>query len=140
MTPEPDEKICATCGRPFAWRRKWADVWHEVRYCSRGCRGGPGPLDRELETVLLDLLRARAPGATCCPSEAARAVADDDWRPLMERTRRAARRLAHEGRVIWSQRGRTVDPGTARGPVRIGRGSRFGDAPAPPDQDPRRPH
>ncbi|GJD50952.1 hypothetical protein OPKNFCMD_3702 [Methylobacterium crusticola] len=32
------EKPCAQCGRPFAWRRKWARVWDEVRYCSERCR------------------------------------------------------------------------------------------------------
>ena len=32
------EKICATCGRPFAWRKKWERVWDEVRYCSDKCR------------------------------------------------------------------------------------------------------
>ncbi|MHA6289198.1 DUF2256 domain-containing protein [Maricaulis sp. CAU 1757] len=32
------EKICAVCGRPFSWRRKWASVWDEVRYCSQRCR------------------------------------------------------------------------------------------------------
>ncbi len=32
-------KICATCGRPFTWRKKWAKVWDEVRYCSDRCRG-----------------------------------------------------------------------------------------------------
>ncbi|WP_308917389.1 DUF2256 domain-containing protein [Jannaschia sp. LMIT008] len=31
-------KDCAACGRPFAWRRKWAKVWDEVRYCSDRCR------------------------------------------------------------------------------------------------------
>lgn len=31
-------RICATCGRPFAWRRKWAKVWEEVRHCSERCR------------------------------------------------------------------------------------------------------
>ena len=31
-------KVCLQCGRPFAWRRKWAAVWEEVRYCSDGCR------------------------------------------------------------------------------------------------------
>lgn len=31
-------KTCVTCGRPFAWRRKWARVWDEVRYCSDRCR------------------------------------------------------------------------------------------------------
>ena len=31
-------KTCATCGRPFAWRRKWAKVWSDVRYCSGRCK------------------------------------------------------------------------------------------------------
>jgi hypothetical protein len=31
-------KICARCGRPFAWRKRWARVWDEVRYCSDRCR------------------------------------------------------------------------------------------------------
>jgi len=31
-------KICATCGRPFIWRKKWERVWEEVRYCSDRCR------------------------------------------------------------------------------------------------------
>ncbi|WP_299083172.1 DUF2256 domain-containing protein [uncultured Ruegeria sp.] len=32
------QKTCSTCGRPFAWRKKWAKVWDEVRYCSDRCR------------------------------------------------------------------------------------------------------
>lgn len=31
-------KTCLTCARPFVWRRKWAKVWDEVRYCSDRCR------------------------------------------------------------------------------------------------------
>jgi hypothetical protein len=31
-------KICRVCGRPFDWRRKWADCWEEVKYCSERCR------------------------------------------------------------------------------------------------------
>lgn len=31
-------KDCAACGKPFAWRKKWAKVWEEVRYCSERCR------------------------------------------------------------------------------------------------------
>jgi hypothetical protein len=31
-------KLCAFCGRPFQWRRKWKAVWEEVRYCSDRCR------------------------------------------------------------------------------------------------------
>ncbi len=32
------QKVCAVCGRPFAWRKKWAKVWAEVKYCSQACR------------------------------------------------------------------------------------------------------
>lgn len=31
-------KPCAVCGRPFTWRKKWADCWDEVKYCSERCR------------------------------------------------------------------------------------------------------
>ncbi|MFM7124927.1 MAG: DUF2256 domain-containing protein [Actinomycetes bacterium] len=31
-------KTCATCKRPFEWRKKWAKVWDQVRYCSDRCR------------------------------------------------------------------------------------------------------
>jgi hypothetical protein len=34
------EKVCAACGRPFTWRRKWARDWESVRYCSDACRTG----------------------------------------------------------------------------------------------------
>ena len=33
-------KDCATCGRPFAWRKKWEKIWDEVRHCSDACRSG----------------------------------------------------------------------------------------------------
>lgn len=32
------EKICATCGRPFTWRKKWERDWDNVRHCSERCR------------------------------------------------------------------------------------------------------
>ncbi|WP_108894145.1 DUF2256 domain-containing protein [Palleronia abyssalis] len=35
-----DTKICRTCGRPFTWRKKWRDVWDDVKYCSARCRAG----------------------------------------------------------------------------------------------------
>ena len=36
------EKTCAACGRPMVWRKAWAKVWDEVRYCSGGCRKRKG--------------------------------------------------------------------------------------------------
>ncbi len=32
------EKVCVTCGRPFAWRKKWERDWPAVKYCSDRCR------------------------------------------------------------------------------------------------------
>ena len=31
-------KLCAVCGWPFTWRKKWAKVWDEVKFCSDACR------------------------------------------------------------------------------------------------------
>ncbi|MBM3873877.1 MAG: DUF2256 domain-containing protein [Verrucomicrobia bacterium] len=31
-------KTCVTCGRPFAWRKKWERCWEEVLTCSERCR------------------------------------------------------------------------------------------------------
>jgi hypothetical protein len=33
-------KICLHCQRLFAWRKKWARDWENVRYCSDACRRG----------------------------------------------------------------------------------------------------
>lgn len=116
------EKPCAVCGRTITWRRKWARDWDDVRYCSAACRSaGRTPVDEALERAVLELLSQRAAGATICPSEAARAVGGEDWRPLMEPARAAARRLVAAGEVEVTQGGRVVDPSTAKGPVRIRR-------------------
>jgi hypothetical protein len=70
--------------------------------------------------AILDLLARRAPGATICPSEAARALGGDDgFRPYMAVVREAARALAEAGRIEVTQGGRPVDLDTARGPIRL---------------------
>jgi hypothetical protein len=113
-------KICASCGRRFEWRRRWRSCWDEVRYCSSACRRRRvSPVDRRLEAAILGLLEGRDRGSSICPSEAARQVAPEDWRELMEPTRRAARRLAAARRLEILQRGRPVDPSDARGPIRL---------------------
>jgi hypothetical protein len=32
-------KICAFCGKPFQYRKKWKDIWDEVKFCSKKCKG-----------------------------------------------------------------------------------------------------
>ena len=116
-----DTKPCATCGRSFAWRRKWAQCWDRVKYCSERCRRHqPSGVDDDLEQAILSLLSERRRGATICPSEVARRMHPDDWRPLMDRVRAAAARLAARDAIAILQRGRAVDPARARGPIRLG--------------------
>jgi hypothetical protein len=39
-------KICACCGRPFLWRKKWARDWDSVKFCSDRCRTDRGANDK----------------------------------------------------------------------------------------------
>ncbi|MCW2831787.1 MAG: hypothetical protein JWP31_2479 [Aeromicrobium sp.] len=79
----------------------------------------PVSADHDLEQRILVMLGSRADTSTICPSEVAREVRPDDWRPLMEPVREAARRLVEQGRVEITQHGVAVDPAAVRGPIRI---------------------
>lgn len=117
---EGESKICKSCGRAFSWRKKWERDWANVRYCSSACRRrGVSDEDERLERAILKLLTGRDRASSICPSEAAKAVGGDEWRSLMEPARRAARRLAHRGRIRMTQRNKVVDPSTFRGPIRL---------------------
>ena len=69
--------------------------------------------DAEIVAKILELLNARE--GTICPSDAARALAED-WRPLMDPVRSVARGMEA---IEITQKGRVVDPDTARGPIRL---------------------
>jgi hypothetical protein len=119
------KKTCMVCGREFHWRKKWQNCWHQVKYCSRACRkAGLTDIDIKLEKVIMDILHSVKAGTSICPSQAARKLAGDDddervWRPLMEPTRRAARRLAHRRKIQIMQGGKEVNPSTFKGPIRL---------------------
>lgn len=72
------------------------------------------------EAAILALLAGRRPGASICPSEAARLLGGD-WRARMPEVRAAAAALAARGLVAVTQGGRPVDAAMARGPVRLRR-------------------
>lgn len=116
------DKICAACGRTITFRKKWRKNWDAVKYCGEACRRTRvSPRDEALERAIVALLSERSRGATICPSEAARRVAPENWRPLMEPARRAARRLVARGQLEITQKGHVVDPSTAKGPIRLRR-------------------
>ncbi|WP_221633887.1 DUF2256 domain-containing protein [Nocardioides luti] len=118
----PPDKICASCGRRIEWRKKWERDWEQVRYCSSSCRRrGVTSTDRALEDALRELLRT-AGARPVDVSEAAGVVSAATGTPrqeLDEPARRAARRLAAHDEVTIVQRGRAVDPSTARGPISV---------------------
>ncbi|SER28545.1 DUF3253 domain-containing protein [Lentzea albida] len=75
---------------------------------------------QRLERAILDLVEARGPGRSICPSEAARAVGDEGWRDLMEPAREVARELAAQGRVVVTSGETVLSPADEwKGPVRI---------------------
>jgi Protein of unknown function (DUF3253) len=76
-----------------------------------------------LEETILALVSERGPDKTICPSEAARVVGGsqpDGWGPLMQPIRRVAVKLAREGRIVITRKGRVVDPDDFRGIYRLG--------------------
>ena len=79
--------------------------------------------EERIEAVLLDLLARRAPEATLCPSDVARALRSDDaeWRSLMPRVRAVAGRLVQRGLLRVTRGGRDVDAEATGGPIRLGR-------------------
>lgn len=80
------------------------------------------PPDARIRGTIDELLDARKDGATICPSEVARALRPDgDWRAVMDDVRRVAADETAAGRLEVRQRGETVDPAEARGPIRLGR-------------------
>ena len=79
-----------------------------------------GPIRQRLRAAILALAQHRGPGSSICPSDAARAVGDDNWRELMVDARDLARDLAQSGDVRVTQRGQALDPtATWSGPIRI---------------------
>ena len=75
--------------------------------------------DAEVERAILAGLAQRAPGRTICPSEAARAIWGDAFRPHMDAVRAVAYALADRGVLDITQGGEVVDGPSARGPIRL---------------------
>ncbi len=74
-----------------------------------------------LADAILTLVRER-PEAHIDPTEAARRIGGghpDGWGPLMQPLRRVAVRLALEGRIVITRKGRIVDPQDFRGVYRL---------------------
>jgi len=72
-----------------------------------------------LEAEITEQVTARGAGKTICPSEVARALAED-WRGLMVDVRGVAGEMVARGEIVVTQKGRVIEIETARGPIRLG--------------------
>ncbi|WP_116106853.1 DUF3253 domain-containing protein [Lewinella sp. IMCC34191] len=76
--------------------------------------------DEEIDADILSRTRERGGSKTVCPSEVARSLAPQDWRPLMDSVRQRARTLALAGRIDITQSGEVIDPSAEwKGPIRL---------------------
>ena len=119
MTARPADKLCARCGRPFDWRKKWARDWEQVKFCSDACRRGSAPIGAKVDAAVMAALESRREGSSICPFEVARALDPKHWRERLDDVRAAAVRLSLANRVVVTQAGHVVDPLVAKGPIRI---------------------
>ncbi len=79
------------------------------------------PTHEQVRNAIGKLLAQRDATATVCPSEVARALAPEAWRPLMPQVRDVALQMARDGALEVRQRGHVVSPdATLRGPIRLG--------------------
>jgi hypothetical protein len=89
-------------------------------------QGSDQPTDEAIVQAIEALLSARAADASICPSDAARSLRADEWRPLLPAIRRVAATLARQGRLRITQGEREVsaeeiDAQRLRGPIRLRR-------------------
>lgn len=85
------------------------------------------PSNAELAAEILRRTGAQEAGKSICPSEVARAFAppagtpgaEDVWRPLMPRVRKAALGLQAEGRIEILRKGKPVPADQVRGVIRL---------------------
>lgn len=77
-------------------------------------------IDTQLRDQIVILVNERDVGKTICPSEVARAVRPDDWRPLMKKVRQAAIRLADDGHISIYRKGKPIPTDQVRGVIRLG--------------------
>ena len=75
------------------------------------------------EQAILNLLAARGPDKSICPTEAARALAGnppgDQWRGSLSPIRLAAQRLAKAGRIEILRKGKPIAPEAEHGVIRL---------------------
>ncbi|HTI01383.1 MAG TPA: DUF3253 domain-containing protein [Acidisoma sp.] len=89
----------------------------------------PAEAGATYEAAILHLAAQHGPGKSFTPTDVAQQLAEN-WRPLLNHIRAAARRLAEKGQIEILRHGKPIEPSAIKGVIRL----RLKDAPAEAEQ------
>jgi hypothetical protein len=72
-----------------------------------------------ITAALLHLATERGPEKSLCPTDVARAVSAENWRPLLGAVRKVAADLARQGKIEILRKGKPINPDEMRGVIRL---------------------
>ena len=72
-----------------------------------------------ITAALLHLAAERGPEKSLCPTDVARAVSAENWRPFLGAVRKVAADLARQGKIEILRKGKPINPDEMRGVIRL---------------------
>jgi hypothetical protein len=69
--------------------------------------------------AMLRIAAERGPEKSLCPTDVARAVSTENWRPLLGAVRKVAADLARQGKIEILRKGKPINPDDMRGVIRL---------------------
>ena len=69
--------------------------------------------------AMLRIAAERGPEKSMCPTDVARAVSAENWRPLLGAVRQVAAELARQGKIEILRKGKPINPDEIRGVIRL---------------------
>jgi hypothetical protein len=72
-----------------------------------------------ITAALLRITAERGPEKSLCPTDVARAVSTENWRPLLGAVRKVAADLARQGKIEILRKGKPINPDDMRGVIRL---------------------
>jgi hypothetical protein len=72
-----------------------------------------------ITAAMLRIAAERGPAKSMCPTDVARAVSAENWRPLLGPVRKVAADLARQGKIEILRKGKPINPDDMRGVIRL---------------------
>ena len=69
--------------------------------------------------AMLRIAAERGTEKSLCPTDVARAVSTENWRPLLGAVRKVAADLARQGKIEILRKGKPINPDDMRGVIRL---------------------